>query len=116
MGKASGRLSLAQEALPVFAPRQGWVPGKGYALDGDNAVNRRVEGSVHDSHRSPTQFVEDFIPPESCCILCRNSHRPKSENMPNKQGLSWSFPVTKVTSSAGQIPKLMEAMLIFTSI
>src|SRR5215469_763100 len=116
MGKASGRLSLAQEALAVFALRQGRVRGKGYALDGDNAVNRRVEGPVHDSHRSPTQFFEDFIPPESYRVFWRSSHRLKSEDMPNKQRLSWSFPVTKVTTSAGQVPKLMEAMLTFTPI
>src|SRR5262249_20166829 len=114
MGKASRRLSLAQEALPVFALRQGRVRGKRYALDGGKAGNRRGEGSVHDPPRSPTPFFEDFLPPQSCCVLWRSSHRPKSENMPNKQGLSWSFPVTKVTTSTGQVPKLMEAMLIFT--
>src|SRR5262249_49946015 len=62
VGKAGGRLSLAEEALLEFAsPLAGDSLGKEVGLDRDLPAQAGIPGQVDHPHGPPTNFPFDFV-------------------------------------------------------
>jgi hypothetical protein len=75
--EAAGRLRLAEEpALEGLGFRGGQPDRDG--LDGHDAIDQRVAGLVHHTHRAMGDLTQDLVPPEGRPRLQRVSFMPRS--------------------------------------